>query len=73
MAAHGGKRPGAGRTAGSAWKPKVAAMRHVAVTKMHAIVAADDDPLSVVVRFALDPELDIPTRMAAASIALPYL
>lgn len=69
----GGRRTGAGRPNGSAWKPKVSAMRAETVQKMHAIIAREDDPLSVVVGFVLDPNLDVNTRMSAASIALPYL
>lgn len=70
---HGGRRSGSGRPAGSGWKPQVAAMREEAVRKMHSIVALADDPLSVVVGFVLDQNLDVHTRMSAASIALPYL
>src|SRR3954447_5656436 len=70
---HGGRRVGSGRPAGSGWKPKVAAMRKETITKMHKIVASADDPLSVVVGFVLDQNLDVNTRMNAASIALPYL
>jgi len=69
----GGRRPGAGRPTGSAWKPKVSAMRAETVQKMHRIVASERDPLSVIVGFVLDEELDVNTRMNAASIVLPYL
>jgi hypothetical protein len=71
--ARGGRRLGAGRPSGSAWKPKVSAMREETIRKMHKIVAADDDPLSVVVGFVLDDSLDVQTRMSAANICLPYL
>lgn len=69
----GGRRLGAGRPSGSAWKPRVAEMRADTVKKMHRLIAGERDPLSVLVNFALDEDLDVPTRMNAAAIALPYL
>jgi hypothetical protein len=68
---HGGRRLGAGRTAGP--RPRVAEMRADTVRKMHKLIAGENDPLSVLVNFALDEDLDVPTRMNAAAIALPYL
>src|SRR3954462_6518222 len=73
MAGRGGRRPGAGRPTGSAWKPKVSAMRVTSMNKMRRIVSAERDPLSVVVGFVLDDGMDINTRLTAASICLPYL
>ena len=43
------------------------------MNKMHRIVSAERDPLSVVVGFVLDDGMDINTRLTAASICLPYL
>ena len=71
--ARGGRRDGAGRPKGSRWKPAVAAFRADAVERCAAIVNADDDPLSVVARMVLDPDLDISIRLSAANTCLPYL
>ena len=70
---HGGRRAGAGRTAGSGWKPAVSALRTETVEKMQAIVGSERDPLSVVVDWVLDDTLDIQTRLSAAHIFLPFL
>jgi hypothetical protein len=70
---HGGRRQGSGRPSGSAWKPRVSEMRADTVRKMHKLIAGENDPLSVLVNFSLDESLDVPTRMNAAAIALPYL
>lgn len=70
---HGGRRTGAGRPTGSGWHPKVRQMREETIVKMAEIVRGDRDPLTVMVDFALDETLDVPTRMSAASIVLPYL
>jgi hypothetical protein len=48
-------------------------MRVTSMNKMHRIVSAERDPLSVVVGFVLDDGMDINTRLTAASICLPYL
>jgi hypothetical protein len=69
----GGKRAGAGRPPGSGWKAKVGALREETIQKMTAIVGSDRDPLSIVVDMVLDDELDVQTRLGAASIALPFL
>ena len=70
---HGGRRAGAGRKAGSGWKPHVANLRVAAVEQMQSIVGSQRDPLAVVVEMACDPTLDRQTRLGAAAIALPYL
>ena len=70
---HGGRRAGAGRPAGSGWKPAVSALRTETIEKMQAIVGSDRDPLSVVVDWVLDDTLDIQTRLSAAHICLPFL
>ena len=69
----GGKRPGAGRRAGSGWKPCVANLRIEAVEQMRQIVGSDRDPLAIVIEIACDPKTDRQTRLGACSIALPYL
>jgi len=71
--AHGGRRPGAGRSSGAAWKPKVVAPTVETVTRMRTLVAAERDPLNVVINFVLDESLDVPTRLTAAQTCLPYL
>jgi hypothetical protein len=71
--ASGGRRSGAGRKAGSAWKPAIKAFRADAVEKMHSIVNGDQDPLSVVAAWVVDTSLDINTRLSAAATCLPFL
>jgi len=73
MAQRGGRRAGAGRPAGSGWKPRVAALRAGTVQKMQAIVTAEVDPLTVVAGWILDENLDREFRLQAASVALPFL
>lgn len=73
MSGHGGKRAGAGRPPGSGWKPLVSEMREQTIRTMKSIVGGDKDPLSVVVEMVLNEELDVATRLGAASIALPFL
>jgi hypothetical protein len=70
---HGGRRPGAGKPSGAAWKPRVREMREHTVQKLNRIVASEKDPLSVLIGFVGDENLDVNTRMNAASICLPYL
>jgi hypothetical protein len=70
---HGGRRAGAGRPAGSGWKPAVSALRTETIEKMKAIVGSERDPLSVVVDWVLDDTLDIQTRLSAAHVCLPFL
>jgi hypothetical protein len=69
----GGRRAGAGRPPGSGWKPAVSAMREETIERMKSIVGSDRDPLSVVVDMVLNDDLDVQTRLGAASIALPFL
>jgi hypothetical protein len=69
----GGRRAGAGRAPGTGWKKEVRAFRHDAVEKAKAIVNSGDDPLTVVAGWVMDVDLDIQTRMSAASICLPFL
>jgi hypothetical protein len=68
----GGKREGAGRPAGGAWKPATVALRAASVEKMKAIVNGDQDPLTVVTAMVLDETLDIGTRLHAANTVLPF-
>jgi hypothetical protein len=73
MSGRGGRREGAGRPAGSGWRPAVANLRLEAIEQMQAIVGSESDPLAVVVAMACDEKLDRQTRLGAAAIALPYL
>src|SRR5690349_13426269 len=70
---HGGRRQGAGKPSSTRWKPRVLEMRADTVHKMHKLIAGERDPLTVLVNFACDDDLDVNTRMNAAAIALPYL
>jgi hypothetical protein len=62
----GGRREGAGRPPGTAWRPSVTALRTETIEKMRAIVASDRDPLSEVVAWVLDDSLDISLRLHPA-------
>ena len=73
MSGRGGRREGAGRPHGSAWRPSVTNFRIDAVEQLNAIVGSDKDPLAVVIAMACDESVDRGTRLGACSIALPYL
>lgn len=70
---HGGKRAGAGRPSGSAWKSPTRFLRAEARAKLAEIVGSPSDPLNFVCLLATDPEQDPALRLSAAAIALPYL
>src|SRR3954465_2065038 len=70
---HGGRRLGAGKPSGARYRPRVAEMREQTVSRLNRIVASEKDPLSVLVGFVGDENLDTGTRMNAAAICLPYL
>jgi hypothetical protein len=70
---HGGRRSGAGRPAGSGWKPAVAAMRTTAAERLTTIVGGSRDPLELVLNIAADDGQDTQTRLQACAIALPFL
>src|SRR3954468_9000660 len=69
----GGRREGAGRPAGSGWRPAVTEMRVAAAEQLVSVVGTERDPLSIVLAIAADPATDVQTRLGACSIALPYL
>ena len=69
----GGRREGAGRPPGSAWRPVVRALRVETVQQMQRVVEADRNPLTVLVDWVLDEGMDIQARLSAASIVMPYL
>ena len=69
----GGRREGAGRPSGSGWRPAVTELRAAAAEKLATVIGSASDPLSVVIDAACNQELDMATRLGAASIALPYL
>jgi hypothetical protein len=71
--ASGGRRKGAGRPAGSGWRPAVSEMRTAAAEQLVAVVGSERDPLSIVLSFACNESLDVQTRLGACSIALPFL
>lgn len=50
----GGKRAGAGRPAGSGWRPTVAAMRMAAVEHVHDVVGGDTDPRAIALSIAAE-------------------
>src|SRR4051794_35141019 len=63
--AHGGRRAGAGRPAGTGWVPAVTKMRVAAAEKLADIVGTNRDPLTVVIDAAFDEKLDVQTRIGA--------
>ena len=72
----GGKRPGAGRKAGAAWHgrdPRPASMRELAKSRVREVLTTKNDPLAVLIEIANDPEVDVQTRVQAASSAAPYM
>jgi hypothetical protein len=69
----GGRREGAGRPPGTAWRPTVRALRVETIQQMQAIVEADRNPLTVLADWVLDETQDVQVRLSAASIVLPYL
>jgi hypothetical protein len=51
----------------------VTELRAAAAEKLATVIGSANDPLSVVIDAACNQDLDIATRLGAASIALPYL
>ncbi len=70
---HGGRREGAGRPPGVAWKTATRGLRAEARAKLAEIVGSDLDPLTFVCQLATDADQDPGLRLSAAAIALPYL
>lgn len=72
----GGKRPGAGRKPGAAWKgskPRSEAVRTLAKKRVRAVLRGDEDPLSILVEIAADREQDVQVRVQAATAAAPFM
>src|SRR5690242_14333633 len=70
---HGGRRAGAGRPAGSGWKPAIIKMRAISAEQKAQIIASDRDPMNFLLDVVSDESLDIQTRLTAAVAATPYL
>jgi hypothetical protein len=70
---HGGRRPGAGRKAGSGWTTNTAMWRAAASAQALDVVGTERDPLGFVLGVVADTKIDVQTRLGAASIALPFL
>ena len=68
----GGRREGAGRPPGTAWRPTVRALRVETVQQMQRIVEADRNPLTVLADWVLDETMDVQIRLSAAHVVLPY-
>jgi hypothetical protein len=51
----------------------VTELRAAAAEKLATVIGSANDPLAVVIDAACNEDLDIATRLGAASIALPYL
>lgn len=71
--ARGGRRSGAGRPAGTGWKPAVSEMRVAAAEQLVSVVGSERDPLAIVIGFACNESLDVQTQLGACPIALPFL
>lgn len=74
--ASGGKRTGSGRKSGVAWNGNnlfpapVRALARESVRKV--LSSGHDDPLSVLVSIANDPDIDVQIRVQAATAATPF-
>ncbi|MGH7156014.1 MAG: hypothetical protein ACREF3_18970 [Acetobacteraceae bacterium] len=73
MAGHGGRRLGAGRKRGSAWKPVTQALRTAVRNKVISLVEADASPLEFLDNVIRDESIDLQTRMQACGLLLPYI
>lgn len=69
----GGRRPGAGRKPGAAWKPAQKALRAAVRERVLSVVEAGADPVSFLCNVVKNDAIDLPTRMQAAGIVLPYV
>jgi hypothetical protein len=72
----GGKRPGAGRKPGAAWKgknPRPEAVRAMAKKRVQEVLTSAKDPLSVLVEIAADEGRDVQLRVQAATAACPFM
>ena len=72
--ASGGKRPGAGRKAGAAWKSaRPPAIRAVARANVLEILEKDRDPLVSLLKLADDPMTPVDQRIKAYIGAMPFV
>ena len=72
----GGKRAGAGRKPGPAWKgqhPRAPQMKKLANGVVRDVLASDRNPVLRLVEIAYDPSVDVMVQVQAASAACPYL
>lgn len=70
----GGRRPGAGRKAGEAWKPcKPAPVRDMARARVREVLTTAQDPIAVLVEIANDRTVDVQVRVQAATSAAPFI
>jgi hypothetical protein len=72
----GGRRAGAGRKAGDAWKGKVPRpplAKALAQRVVREVLACDRNPVLRLVEIAYDPKVPVDTQVAAAAAACPYL
>jgi len=68
----GGARPGAGRPKGSAMEPVRKALRAAVRERLVELVERGGDPLRFLADVVADPSVDLPTRLHAAEVLLPY-
>ena len=72
----GGKRPGAGRKSGDAWKgasPRDPAVRSLARARVKQVLSEAQDPLSVLTEIAANATLEPQLRVQAATAACPFI
>jgi hypothetical protein len=69
----GGKRQGAGRPAGPAWKPAIAAMRASVVDRLQEAIGGENDPLAIALSIAADVKQPVEIRLGACNIAIPVM
>jgi hypothetical protein len=70
---HGGKRMGAGRPAGPAWKPAIAAIRASVVDHLQEAIGGANDPLAIALSIAADVKQPVEIRLGACGLAIPVM
>lgn len=72
----GGKRFGAGRKPGEAWKgvaPRPKALRDLAKSRVREVLNTKNEPIAVLVDIANDTAVDVQIRVQAAIGAAPFM
>ena len=70
---HGGKRSGAGRPSGPAWKVPFAAIRASAADRLQEAIGGEHDPLAIALSIAADVKQPVEIRLGACGLAIPVM